>query len=39
LKEAAAFIHGWHRARVARTWKKAQARWREFDGANPFWRD
>jgi CHAD domain-containing protein len=39
LGEAAAFVHGWHRARVGRTWKKARARWREFDGANPFWRD
>jgi triphosphatase len=39
LNEATAFVYGWHRARVKRTWKKARERWRDFDGTKPFWRD
>lgn len=39
LREAAAFVHGWHRSRVERTWKKARERWKAFDDANSFWRD
>jgi CHAD domain-containing protein len=39
LREAAAFVHGWHRARVGRAWKKAREQWREFESATPFWHD
>jgi len=39
LHESAAFVHGWHRSRVGRSWKKARERWKAFDAANPFWRD
>jgi CHAD domain-containing protein len=39
LNEATAFVYGWHRARVERTWKKARERWRDFDGSKPFWRN
>lgn len=39
LNEATAFVYGWHRSRVERTWKKARDRWEEFDGATPFWRE
>jgi CHAD domain-containing protein len=39
LRESASFIHGWHRARVGRTWKRARESWREFESATPFWRN
>lgn len=39
LSKSAAFVHGWHRARVERTWKKARERWSEFESVNPFWRN
>jgi CHAD domain-containing protein len=39
LAECTAFVHGWHRARVGRTWKKAREEWREFEQAKPFWRN
>jgi inorganic triphosphatase YgiF len=38
LREAAAFVDGWHQSRVDPMWTKAKTRWKRFAKAEPFWR-
>ena len=37
LREAAAFVEGWHQSRIPITWEKAKKRWKRFEKSEPFW--
>ena len=37
LREGAAFVDGWHQARIAPAWRDAKARWKKLAKSKPFW--
>ena len=37
LREGAAFVDGWHRARIEPAWREAKARWKRLEKSKPFW--
>jgi len=39
LREGAAFVSGWHEARVGPAWKDAKRRWKQLARTEPFWAD
>ena len=39
LQQASGFVIGWHTARAASAWRRAQSAWYELDKSDPFWRD
>jgi len=39
LREGAAFVEGWHLARIEPAWREAKAHWKRLEKSKPFWAE
>jgi triphosphatase len=39
LREGAAFVEGWHLARIEPAWLEAKAQWKRLEKSKPFWTE